>query len=171
MQVTTDATQKQVQENLLWALEQDQQQFLHYLDSLLKDAEGRIDTTPGLTLRSPTRDSNEQSDLQISKPGDNVGVYGVLTVGVAIRDGESLSGDFDYNSDTVSSIQDAVQVAPDELLMNNPKLHPPSSTQDSTVHCATKDLESLIIGKHEKVKIIGRLILCCQLRLTLHHLT
>ena len=47
-------------------IEPDQQQFLLYLDSLLKDAESRIDAIPGLTPTSPMCDSNKSGSLHNS---------------------------------------------------------------------------------------------------------
>jgi len=124
MQVNTGATQNRTQENLLWALEQDQQQFLHYLDSLSKNAESRISSILGLRPTSPARDSDEQGGLQTPKLSDNVGVHGVLSVDVAVRDEEPLSGDVDHNSDTVS-------------------------TSGDTVRFITEDMESLTTGEHD----------------------
>ena len=111
MQVNT-ATQNQVPENLHWALEQDQQEFLLYLDSLLKDAESCIDAMHGPTPTSPVRDSNEQGDLQTPEPDDIVGVHGAPSVDVAVRDGERLSGDVEYNF--ISTTQMAAKVVPDD---------------------------------------------------------
>ena len=140
-------TQNRTQENLLWALEQDQEQFLHYLDSLSKDAESRIGSILGLKPMSPVRDSD---GLQIPKPGDNVGVHGVLSMDLASSDGEPLSGGVDYSSDVVFAIQEAVTVAPNKPLMENSGLHPPSSTQGDTVCFSTEDTESLTTGEHKK---------------------
>jgi len=153
MQVNARAIQNQTQENLLWALEQDMQQFLHYLDSLSKNAESRINSIPGLSLTSPARDSDEQGGLQTPKPSDNVGVHGVLSMDLASSDGDPLSGSVYYNSDAVFAIQEAVTVAPDEPLMENSDLHLPSSIQleGDTVCFTTEDTESLITGEHNKI--------------------
>jgi len=165
--VNTNAVQNRVQETLLRALEQDRQQFLHYLDSLLKAAESRIDAMPGLTPMSPVRDrrdGNEQGGLQTPKPGDNVGIHGVLSADVAVKNEKPLPGDVDYNSDAFSGVNVADKVAPDEpSLMKNSKLHPPSSTQGNTVRSIPKDMKSLRTGEHDEIEIVQRLILCCQL--------
>jgi len=152
MQVNARAIQNRTQENLLWALEQDMQQFLHYLDSLSKKAESRINSIPGLRPTSPVRDSDEQGGPQTPKPSDNVVVHGVLSVDLASSDGEPLSGSVYYNSDAVFAMQEAVTVAPDEPLMENSNLHLPSSTQGDTVCFTTEDTDSLITGEHDKIK-------------------
>lgn len=154
--MNTNAIQNRVQENLLWALEQDRQQFLYYLDSVLKDAESRIDAMP----TSPMRDSNEEGGLQTPKPGDNV-IYGVLSVDVAVRDGNlALSGDVDHNSDAVSAIQE-VKVAPEGPIMEN--------STPCVSHPLTDSMESLT-GKHDEIEIDLRLILYCQPWLMCRHL-
>jgi len=85
---------------------QDQQQFLLYLDSLLKDVESRLDTTYSLTP-SPMRGS-EHGHLQTLEHGDNVGIHEVLSVDVG--DEGLLLGDVGYNSDAVSIFLKEVQL-------------------------------------------------------------
>jgi len=98
MQVNTDATQIQVQGNLHQALKKDQRQFLLYLDSLLLDAESRIDTMPGFTQTYPVADSDEHKGLSTPRSVNNAGHHKVLSVKITAKDGEALSGN--VNADT-----------------------------------------------------------------------
>jgi len=107
--VNTNATQNGLQENLHWALEQDQQQFLLYLDSFLNDAESRIDAMPNLAPASPLCDRNEY-DGHPQTPSDNAGADGVLSVGIAVEDEGPLLSNVEYNSSAISAFQSEVHL-------------------------------------------------------------
>lgn len=107
--MNTNTTQNRLQENLHWALEQDQQQFLLYLDSFLNDAESRIDTMPNLAPTSPLCDSNEY-DGHPQTPSDSVGADGVLSVDVAVRNEGPLLSNVEYNSSAISAFQSEVHL-------------------------------------------------------------